>query len=298
MEEQSLLLKENLLNLRRVIVSNRQKLKKIKYKGLIAEREKVRSKKIRMREKMLETPRSIDKSLRSGNERSRVKEAKKSGLGNALGLLTIVVIATNFDKIKKIVTDFIKGDTFKSIVKVFDNIKNFFVTLFKGFTFTQELFGQKYEEFIAFKDEKIEDLKKITEKFKEIGKKFEELRQFAIELKEKFDNFLLGKKKTRGNISAEEEKKGLNQYGFDDDKYDLIMGEDGNYRVVPKKEISNLGLTDYNNLANNSNMKMKLEPNTFNNIDPKNLAFDFSQYNDDEVKKEVILITKTNTVIT
>ena len=56
---------------------------------------------------MLETPRNIDKSLRSGNERSRVKEAKKSGLGNALGLLTIVVIATNFDKINGV--SFTKG---------------------------------------------------------------------------------------------------------------------------------------------------------------------------------------------
>jgi len=295
MEEQSLLLKENLLNLRRVIVTNRQKLQKTQYKGLIAEREKVRSKKIRMREKMLETPRNIDKSLRGGNERSRVKEAKKSGLGNALGLLTIVVIATNFDKIKKLVTDFISGDTFKSIVKVFDNIKNFFVTLFKGFTFTQELFGQKYEEFIAFKDEKIEDLKKITEKFKEIGEKFEELRQFAIELKEKFDNLLLG---TRGNVPIEEEKKGLEQYGFEEDKYDLIMGDDGNYRIVPKNETSNLGLTDYSNLANNSNMKMKFKPNTFNNVDLENSSFDFSQFNDDEVNKEVVMITKTNTVIT
>ena len=183
MEEQSLLLRENLLNLRRVIVSNRQKLQKVRYRRTLAEQEKIRFKKIRMREKMLETPRNIDKSLRSGNERTRVKEAKKSGLGNALGLLTIVVIATNFDKIKKLVTDFISGDTFKSIVKVFDNIKNFFVNLFQGFKFTQELFGQKYQEFIAFKDERIKDFEKITEKFKEIGEKFEELRQFAIELK-------------------------------------------------------------------------------------------------------------------
>ena len=295
MEEQSLLLKENLLNLRRVIVSNRQKLQKIEYKGSIAEREKVRSKKIRMREKMLETPRNIDKSLRSGNERSRVKEAKKSGLGNALGLLTIVVIATNFDKIKKLVTDFIKGDTFKSIVKVFTNIKDFFVNLFQGFKYTQELFGQKYQEFIAFKDEKIEDFKKITEKFKEIGEKFEELRQFAIELKKKFDNLLLG---TRGNIPIEQEKTGLEKYGYNEDEYDLIMGEDGNYRVVPKDDTSNLGLTDYNNLANNNNIKMNFNPNTFYNIEPKNSSFDFSQYNDDEKKKKVIMITKTNTVIT
>ena len=295
MEEQSLLLRENLLNLRRVIVSNRQKLQKVRYRRTLAEQEKIRFKKIRMREKMLETPRNIDKSLRSGNERTRVKEAKKSGLGNALGLLTIVVIATNFDKIKKLVTDFISGDTFKSIVKVFDNIKNFFVNLFQGFKYTQELFGQKYQEFIAFKDERIKDFEKITEKFKEIGVKFEELRQFAIELKKKFDNLLLG---TRENIPIEQEKTGLEKYGFDEDKYDLIMGEDGNYKVVPKNDTSNLGLTDYNNLANNNNIKMNYNPNTFDNIEPKNSSFDFSQYNDDETKKKVVMITKTNTVIT
>ena len=294
MEEQSLLLKENLLNLRRVIVSNRQKLQKIEYKGSIAEREKVRSKKIRMREKMLETPRNIDKSLRSGNERSRVKEAKKSGLGNALGLLTIVVIATNFDKIKKLVTDFIKGDTFKSIVKVFTNIKDFFVNLFKGFTATQELFGEKYQEFIAFKDQKVEDFEKIAEKFNEIGEKFKELREFAIKLAEKFNNFLGVK---NNNVSIDEEKEGLEQYGFNDDDFKLIMGDDGNYRVVPN-DSSNLGLTNYSDIAMNNRNGMNLNQNNFNNIKPKNSSFDFSQYNDDEVKKEVVLITKTNTVIT
>ena len=137
MEEQSLLLKENLLNLRRVLVTNRTKLSKIRYKRSIAEQEKIRFEKIRMREKMLETPRNIDKSLRGGSERSAVKNASKSGLGNALGLLAIYLIATNFDKIKKLVTDFVKGDTFKSIASVFTNIKDFFVNMFKGFTATQ-----------------------------------------------------------------------------------------------------------------------------------------------------------------
>ena len=295
MEEQSLLLKENLLNLRRVIVSNRQKLQKIEYKGAIAEREKVRSKKIRMREKMLETPRNIDKSLRSGNERSRVKEAKKSGLGNALGLLTIVVIATNFDKIKKLVTDFIKGDTFKSIVKVFTNIKDFFVNLYKGLTATQELFGEKYQQFIAFKDQKVEDFEKIAEKFNEIGEKFKELREFAIKLAEKFNNFLGVK---NNNASIDDEKEGLEQYGFNDDDFKLIMGDDGNYRVVPNEDSSNLGLTNYSDIAMNNRNGMNLNQNTFDNIEPKNSSFDFSQYNDDETKKKVVMITKTNTVIT
>ena len=295
MEEQSLLLKENLLNLRRVIVSNRQKLQKLRVKRNIAEQERIRFKKIRMREKMLETPRNIDKSLRSGNESSRVKEAKKSGLGNALGLLTIVVIATNFDKIKNLVTDFIKGDTFKSIVKVFDNIKNFFVTLFQGLKFTQKLFGEKYEEFVAFKDEKIEEFEKLSETFEEIGEKFKELREFAIKLAEKFNNFLGVK---NNNVSIDEEKKGLEQYGFNDDDFRLIMGDDGNYRVVPNEDSSNLGLTNYSDIAMNNRNGMNFNPNTFDNIEPKNSSFDFSQYNDDETKKKVVMITKTNTVIT
>ena len=294
MEEQSLLLKENLLNLRRVLVTNRTKLSKIRYKRSISEQEKIRFEKIRMREKMLETPRNIDRSLRGGSERSAVKNASKSGLGNALGLLAIYLIATNFDKIKKLVTDFIKGDTFKSIASVFTNIKDFFVNMFKGFTATQELFGEKYQEFIAFKDEKIEDFKKIAEKFEEIGEKFKELQDFAIELKKKFDNILLG---TRGNIPIEQEKKGLEQYGFNDEDYNLEMQEDGTYKITPKNDVSNLGLTDFNNLASNSNMKMNFNPNTFDGIDSENSSFDFSQYNDDETKKEIVMVEKTNTVI-
>ena len=294
MEEQSLLLKENLLNLRRVLVTNRTKLSKIRYKRSIAEQEKIRFEKIRMREKMLETPRNIDKSLRGGSERSAVKNASKSGLGNALGLLAIYLIATNFDKIKKLVTDFIKGDTFKSIASVFTNIKDFFVNMFKGFTATQELFGEKYQEFIAFKDQKVEDFEKIAEKFNEIGEKFKELREFAIKLAEKFNNFLGVK---NNNVSIDEEKEGLEQYGFNDDDFKLIMGDDGNYRVVPN-DSSNLGLTNYSDIAMNNRNGMNLNQNNFNNIKPKNSSFDFSQYNDDEVKKEVVLITKTNTVIT
>tara|TARA_B100001989_G_C24535825_1_gene464326 strand:- start:202 stop:1092 length:891 start_codon:yes stop_codon:yes gene_type:complete len=294
MEEQSLLLKENLLNLRRVLVTNRTKLSKIRYKRSIAEQEKIRFEKIRMREKMLETPRNIDRSLRGGSERSAVKNASKSGLGNALGLLAIYLIATNFDKIKKLVTDFIKGDTFKSIASVFTNIKDFFVNMFKGFTATQELFGEKYQEFIAFKDEKIEDFKKIAEKFEEIGEKFKELQDFAIELKKKFDNILLG---TRGNVSIEEEKAGLEKYGFNDEDYNLEMQEDGTYKITPKNDVSNLRLTDFNNLASNSNMKMNFNPNTFDGVDSENSSFDFSQYNADETKKEIVMVEKTNTVI-
>ena len=71
------------------------------------------------------------------------------------------------------------------------------------------------------------------------------------------------------------------------------MGEDGNYRVVHKNDLSNLGLTDYSEIAN-SNIN---NSNNINPIDPKNSSFDFSQYNDDETKKELVMIEKTNTVI-
>ena len=119
------------------------------------------------------------------------------------------------------------------------------------------------------------------------------MRDFAIELKKKFDNLLGGGE----NIPIEDEKRGLEQYGFDDDKYDLIMGDDGNYRVVPKNKTSNLGLTNYSEIANNNMNNNMNNSNNVNPIDPKNSSFDFSQYNDDETKKEIVMIEKTNTVI-
>ena len=89
MEEQALLLKENLLSLRSVLVTNRKKIDKIRFKRIIAEKENDRRKKIRMKEKIMETPKNIGKSFK-GLKQSDRKNAKKSGLGNALGLLAII----------------------------------------------------------------------------------------------------------------------------------------------------------------------------------------------------------------
>ena len=296
MEEQALLLKENLLNIRSILTNDKVKIDKLRYKNLVAEKETVRMKKIKMKEKMMETPRNIDRSLRGGNERSAVKSASKSGIGNALGLLTIIVIATNFNKIKELVMNFIKGDTFKAIAETFTNIKNFFTGAYDKFNETRQLFGEKYQEFVAFKDQKVEDFQKLTEKFNEIGEKFKELGEYAIQLKEKFDN-LLGIK--RDNIvPIEEEKTGLEQYGFNNEDFDLIMGDDGNYRVVPKNnDTSNLGLTDYSNVANsNTNLNENIVP--FNNVEPINSQYNFAQYTDDDQKRDIVLITRTNTIIT
>ena len=296
MEEQALLLKENLLNIRSILTNDKVKIDKLRYKNLVAEKETARMKKIKMKEKMMETPRNIDRSLRGGNERSAVKSAGKSGIGNALGLLTIIVIATNFNKIKELVMNFIKGDTFKAIAETFTNIKNFFTGAYDKFNETRQLFGEKYQEFVAFKDQKVEDFQKLTEKFNEIGEKFKELGEYAIQLKEKFDN-LLGIK--RDNIvPIEEEKTGLEQYGFNNEDFDLIMGDDGNYRVVPKNnDTSNLGLTNYSNVANsNTNLNENIVP--FNNVEPINSQYNFAKYTDDDQKRDIVLITRTNTIIT
>ena len=64
MEEQALLLKENLLSLRSVLVTNRKKIDKIRFKRIIAEKENDRRKKIRMKEKIMETPKNIGKSFK------------------------------------------------------------------------------------------------------------------------------------------------------------------------------------------------------------------------------------------
>ena len=97
-----------------------------KFLEKISMKEKIRFEKIRMREKMLETPRNIDRSLRGGSERSAVKNASKSGLGNALGLLAIYLIATNFDKIKKLVIQHHPGQ-----IK-FSDLNNFLLEMCVG----------------------------------------------------------------------------------------------------------------------------------------------------------------------
>ena len=62
---------------------------------------------------------------------------------------------------------------------------------------------------------------------------------------------------------------------------------------------NNLGLSDYSNVAmNNNNLNFDDNILPFNNIDPQNLNYDFAQYTDEDVNKEITVITKTNTIIT
>ena len=48
------------------------------------------------------------------------------------------------------------------------------------------------------------------------------------------------------------------------------------------------------------NNNFNFDDNTlpFKNIDPQNLDYDFAQYTEEEVNKEITVITKTNTIIT
>ena len=80
MEEQALLLKENLLSLRSILVTNRKKIDKVRFKRIIAEKENDRRKKIRMKEKIMETPKNIGKSFK-GLKQSDRKSAKKKWFG-------------------------------------------------------------------------------------------------------------------------------------------------------------------------------------------------------------------------
>lgn len=302
MEEQALLLRENLLSIRSVLVTNRKKISKLRYKQSIVEQENTRRKKVRMREKIMETPKNIGKSLKGAGD-SAVKAAKKSGLGNALGLFAIIAIGSNIESIKNLYNDFINGETFKNIAEGFKNFIDFFKNLFKGFQMTTELLGESYDKFVAFKDARLEELDELKEYFKKLADGFARLKEQAIEIKEKFEN-LLGAR--RGNVDIETEKENLKKYGFDDEKFDLIMGEDGNYRIVPKGEeikqedniSSNLGLTNFDDVKLTTNpfdMDESVIPFDYKGLDvPK---FDFSQYNADETNKEIIVITKTNTVI-
>ena len=301
MEEQTLQFKENLINIRRTLVTNRKKIQKLSAKREAAEKQFEQEKKLRMREKVLETPRKINNAVSAGD----AKKAKGMGLGNALGLFAIIIIATNFDKVKKLFNDFITGDTFKNIKNYFTGTIDFFKGLYNRLSGNYgELLGDKYDELVAFKDEKMEDIEKLTEYLKELQKNFEVLAEQAAEMRDKFLNMLgISTKKDDPTVS-DKPYGGLYEKGEDGEYYNIFDGtplpENMKEENNTNGEVSsnNLGLSDYSSVAMNDddfNFKNTLP---FENIDPQNLDYDFAQYTEEDNNKDITIITKTNTVIT
>ena len=301
MEEQTLQFKENLINIRRTLVTNRKKIQKLSTKREAAEKQFEQEKKLRMREKVLETPRKINNAVSAGD----AKKAKGMGLGNALGLFAIIIIATNFEKVKKLFNDFITGDTFKNIKNYFTGTIDFFKGLYNGLSGNYgELLGDKYDELVAFKDEKMEDIEKLTEYLKELQKNFEVLAEQAAEMRDKFLNMLgISTKKDDPTVS-DKPYGGLYEKGEDGEYYNIFDGtplpdnlkEENN--TNGEVSSNNLGLSDYSSVAMNDddfNFKNTLP---FENIDPQNLDYDFAQYTEEDNNKDITIITKTNTVIT
>ena len=301
MEEQTLQFKENLINIRRTLVTNRKKIQKLSAKREAAEKQFEQEKKLRMREKVLETPRKINNAVSAGD----AKKAKGMGLGNALGLFAIIIIATNFDKVKKLFNDFITGDTFKNIKNYFTGTIDFFKGLYNGLSGNYgELLGDKYDELVAFKDEKMEDIEKLTEYLKELQKNFEGLAEQAAEMRDKFLNLMGIETKKDDPTGSDKPYGGLYEKGEDGEYYNIFDGtplpENMKEENNTNGEVSsnNLGLSDYSSVAMNDddfNFKNTLP---FENIDPQNLNYDFAQYTEEDNNKDITIITKTNTVIT
>ena len=301
MEEQTLQFKENLLNVRRILVTRRKKIKKLSDKREAAEKQFEQEKKLRMREKILETPRKINNAVSAGD----AKKAKGMGLGNALGLFAIIIIATNFEKVKKLFNDFITGDTFKNIKNYFTGTIDFFKGLYSGLSGNYgELLGDKYDELVAFKDEKMQDIEELTEYLKQLQKNFEVLAKQAAEMRDKFLNLMgIETQATKDNL-IRNATDGLYEKGEDGEYYNIFDGsplpENMKEENNTNGEVSsnNLGLSDYSSVAMNDddfNFKNTLP---FENIDPQNLDYDFAQYTDEDTNKDITIITKTNTVIT
>ena len=301
MEEQTLQFKENLINIRRTLVTRRKKIQKISSKREAAEKQFEQEKKLRMREKILETPRKINNAVSAGDS----KKAKGMGLGNALGLFAIIIIATNFEKVKKLFNDFITGDTFKNIKNYFTETIDFFKGLYSGLSGNYgELLGDKYDELVAFKDEKMQDIEELTEYLKELQKNFEVLAKQAADMRDKFLNLMgIETQATKDNL-IRNATDGLYEKGEDGEYYNIFDGTplpDNLKENTNNDEVgsNNLGLSDYSNVAmNNNNLNFDDNILPFNNIDPQNLNYDFAQYTDEDVNKEITVITKTNTIIT
>ena len=300
MEEQTLQFKENLLNVRRILVTRRKKIQKISAKREAAEKQFEQEKKLRMREKILETPRKINNAVSAGD----AKKAKGMGLGNALGLFAIIIIATNFEKVKKLFNDFVTGDTFKNIKNYFTGTIDFFKGLYSGLSGNYgELLGDKYDELVAFKDEKMQDIEELTEYLKELQKNFITLSKMAAEMRDKFLN-LMGIETKKDDITNDEKPYGgLYEQGDDGEWYNIFDGTplpDSLKENTNNDEVgsNNLGLSDYSNVSMNNDDFNFTNTLPFKNIDPKNLDYDFAQYTEEEVNKEITIVTKTNTIIT
>ena len=300
MEEQTLQFKENLISIRRILVTRRKKIKKLSDKREVAEKQFEQEKKLRMREKILETPRKINNAVSAGD----AKKAKGMGLGNALGLFAIIIIATNFEKVKKLFNDFVTGDTFKNIKNYFTGTIDFFKGLYSGLSGNYgELLGDKYDELVAFKDEKLADIEKLTEYLKQLQKNFEVLGEQAAEMRDKFLN-LMGIETKKDDITNDEKPYGgLYEQGDDGEWYNIFDGTplpDSLKENTNNDEVgsNNLGLSDYSNVSMNNDDFNFTNTLPFKNIDPKNLDYDFAQYTEEEVNKEITIVTKTNTIIT
>ena len=94
MEEQVLELKQNLLNIRNIVIGNRKKIKKVRIKSNTIERISKEKKKNRLKEKLLESSRATGRLITGvgaaiGNV---IPKDKKTKLGNALGLFAMFLI--------------------------------------------------------------------------------------------------------------------------------------------------------------------------------------------------------------
>lgn len=309
MEETTLQFKENLLNIRRIIVTNNKKISKISFKRQIVEREKEQIKKLRMREKVLERPRLISRSVGGRNTNSAVKNSRKTGLMNALGLFVLITIASNFEKIKDLVTGFIKGETFKKIASFFIETINFFKNLYNGLTGNYgELLGEKYDQLVEVAKEKLSDLDKLTKFLADIADAFIQLGKQALALKEKYLNMLgvaTNKTKTENTDGNDKPYNGLYEKGDDGIYYNIFDGTPLPDELGDKennssdKIVNNMGLTDIDKLAlNNNPLDFDNNELPFKLKSTNQREFDFSQYNDDKMNQNTTIITQTNTVIT
>ena len=167
-----------------------------------------------------------------------------------------------------------------------------------------ELLGDKYDELVAFKNEKMSDIEELTIYLKELKRNFEVLAEQAAEMRDKFLN-MLGIATKKDNPTGDEKPYGgLYEKGEDGEYYNIFDGsplpdnlkENNNNDEVGS---NNLGLSDYSNVSmNNNNFNFDDNILPFKNIDPQNLDYDFAQHTDEDVNKEVTVITKTDTVIT
>ena len=241
MEKEVEQLKLTALNIRSVLTGGIANIKKIKLRRNEVDRKIEEKKKVKLRERVLES---------ASNTRSNIGAATKNLASKFLaskpgGFFKLFLLGVLANSIGGII-DFFRSDTFKNLISGIKNIGKFFKSLYDGivgFFNPQPDMNIPQEEL----DENYKELEKINDELKEIKQSANLLGDKSKELENEFNKF---SNKSKTSVTPENNNKAIEL--------------ETNVKKIDGKSSNIFDNKINESLSNNSNLKLN-EENQLNN---------------------------------